>query len=159
MYASNMLCLSRAHQVPINIKILYNHGPRQRKDWWWSFGSIIEKALMKELSPFMEMGYRFELCLCSERSKDIESDEKEEIQGRCLILDLWSLRISTSPIRYGHFGNSGNLRSNSLPTLIMPRLWGCEGRDMDLTRQDIYWYEPKESGKIKQTIDWFRRNG
>jgi nucleoside-diphosphate-sugar epimerase len=170
MYAEQ-LCFAyqEAHQVPINIlrfSIIY--GPRQRKDWWGGpLGVFIEKALMKEPIPIHGDGLQVRnFVYVSDAVEGIlRVIEKEEIQGE--VFNIGSLdHLRILDLAYQIWSFAGNSGKPEIEFIAYPDL--CQDyedvrvRDMDLTKaRYLLNYEPKIGiGEgLKQTIDWFRRNG
>jgi UDP-glucose 4-epimerase len=170
MYAEQ-LCFAyqNAHQVLINIlrfSIIY--GPRQRRDWWGGpLGVFIERALKKEPIPIHGDGLQVRnFVYVSDAVEGILGViEKEEIQGEVFnIGSLDHLRILDLAYQIWSFaGNSGKPEINFIayPDLCQD-YEDVRVRDMDLTKaRYLLNYEPKIGiGEgLKQTIDWFRRNG
>ena len=170
MYAEQ-LCFAYqdAHQVPINIlrfSIIY--GPRQRKDWWGGpLGVFIEKALMKKPIPIHGDGLQVRnFVYVSDAVEGIlRVIEKEEIQGE--VFNVGSLdHLRILDLAYQIWSFAGNSGKPEIEFIAYPDL--CQDyedvrvRDMDLTKaRYLLNYEPKIGiGEgLKQTIDWFRRNG
>ena len=170
MYAEQ-LCFAyqEAYQVPINIlrfSIIY--GPRQRKDWWGGpLGVFIEKALMKKPIPIHGDGLQVRnFVYVSDAVEGIlRVVEKEEIQGE--VFNVGSLdHLRILDLAYQIWSFAGNSGKPEIEFIAYPDL--CQDyedvrvRDMDLTKaRYLLNYEPKIGiGEgLKQTIDWFRRNG